>query len=131
MIPAELPSGTVTFLFTDIEGSTALWERNPLAMREAVERHLALLDRAVSDHGGVRFKTVGDAIQVAFATTAAALADRTPPHAWFVSFAPAETPRVAVAVVIEDGGGQPEVSGNRLAAPIAREVMEAVLGPAR
>jgi peptidoglycan glycosyltransferase len=51
-----------------------------------------------------------------------------PPHAWFVSFAPAEAPKVAVAVVIEDGGGQAEVSGNRLAAPIAKSVMEAVLG---
>ena len=39
---AELPSGTVTFLFTDIEGSTALWERDRAAMATAVERHLAL-----------------------------------------------------------------------------------------
>jgi predicted ATPase/class 3 adenylate cyclase/Tfp pilus assembly protein PilF len=71
---AELPSGTVTFLCTDIEGSTALWERDPLAMRRAVERHLGLLDTAVTEHGGVHFKTVGDAIQAAFATMAAALA---------------------------------------------------------
>ena len=39
----ELPCGTVTFLFTDIEGSTALWERDRQAMAAAVERHLALL----------------------------------------------------------------------------------------
>ena len=39
----DLPSGTVTFLFTDIEGSTALWERDRAAMAAAVERHLALL----------------------------------------------------------------------------------------
>ena len=39
----DLPSGTVTFLFTDIEGSTALWERDRAAMATAVERHLALL----------------------------------------------------------------------------------------
>jgi penicillin-binding protein A len=50
------------------------------------------------------------------------------PHAWFVSFAPAENPRVAVAVVIENGGGATEVSGNQLAAPVARAVMRAVLG---
>ena len=50
------------------------------------------------------------------------------PHAWFVSFAPAEDPKVAVAVVLEDGGGAAEVSGNRLAAPIAQSVMKAVLG---
>jgi peptidoglycan glycosyltransferase len=52
-----------------------------------------------------------------------------PPHAWFVSFAPSDAdPKVAVAVVIENGGGAPEVSGNALAAPIAKDVMEAVLG---
>ena len=39
----ELPSGTVTFLFTDIEGSTRLWEQDPLAMRSVVERHFSLL----------------------------------------------------------------------------------------
>lgn len=51
------------------------------------------------------------------------------PHAWFVSFAPSDTePRVAVAVVLEEGGTAPEVSGNALAAPIANAVMQAVLG---
>ena len=51
-----------------------------------------------------------------------------PPHAWFISFAPADTdPLVAVAVVVEDGGGSAEISGNGLAAPIARAVMQAVL----
>ena len=51
------------------------------------------------------------------------------PHAWFISFAPADTePKVAVAVVVEDGANQPEISGNGLAAPIAKSVMQAVLG---
>ena len=50
------------------------------------------------------------------------------PHAWFVSFAPSDTDaKVAVAVVLEDGGGAAEVSGNQLAAPIAQAVMRAVL----
>src|SRR5215212_8621047 len=44
----DLPSGTVTFLFTDIEGSTALWERDRVAMASAVERHIALLDAAIA-----------------------------------------------------------------------------------
>jgi predicted ATPase/class 3 adenylate cyclase len=70
----ELPRGTVTFLFTDIVGSTALWERNRSAMADAVERHLALLDEAITVHRGVHFKTVGDAIQAAFPTASAALA---------------------------------------------------------
>jgi penicillin-binding protein A len=51
------------------------------------------------------------------------------PHAWFVSFAPADAdPKVAVAVIVEDGAKQAEISGNGLAAPIAQAVMKAVLG---
>jgi predicted ATPase/class 3 adenylate cyclase len=68
MTGGNLPRGTVTFLFTDIEGSTALWEQDDAAMRAAVERHLALLDTAVAAHGGSLHKQVGDAIQAAFAT---------------------------------------------------------------
>ena len=44
----DLPSGTVTFLFTDIEGSTARWERDHVAMGQAVARHLTIL-RAASE----------------------------------------------------------------------------------
>jgi class 3 adenylate cyclase len=65
---ADLPSGTVTFLFTDIEGSTALWERDRTAMAQAVDRHLALLRGAIEAHGGALFKVVGDAVQAAFPT---------------------------------------------------------------
>src|SRR5215212_12135562 len=70
----ELPSGTVTFLFTDIEGSTRLWERDPVAMRTTVARHDAMLSEAVAARGGVLFKHVGDAIQAAFADPIAAVA---------------------------------------------------------
>nr|MBA3451111.1 hypothetical protein [Chloroflexia bacterium] len=49
---ADLPSGTVTFLFTDIEGSTRLWERDAAAMRTAVARHDTLLRDAVTAHHG-------------------------------------------------------------------------------
>jgi class 3 adenylate cyclase len=71
---AELPTGTVTFLFTDIEGSTALWERDRAAMAKAVDRHLVLLRAAIEIHGGVLFKIVGDAVQAAFPTAAGAIA---------------------------------------------------------
>ena len=64
----ELPSGTVTFLFTDIEGSTALWERDRVAMAAAVARHMTLLDAAIQARDGIHFKTVGDAVQAAFPT---------------------------------------------------------------
>src|SRR5215212_1035540 len=64
----DLPSGTVTFLFTDIEGSTERWERDQVAMQTAVNRHLTLLDTAIASHQGIHFKTVGDAVQAAFPT---------------------------------------------------------------
>src|SRR5215203_6769811 len=70
----DLPSGTVTFLFTDIEGSTALWERDQAAMATAVERHHTLLRTAIETHHGVLFKTVGDAVQAAFPTAPDAVA---------------------------------------------------------
>jgi predicted ATPase/class 3 adenylate cyclase len=65
---APLPGGTVAFLFTDIEGSTALWERERQTMATAVERHFTLLQDAVAAHDGVLFKTIGDAAQAAFPT---------------------------------------------------------------
>ena len=50
------------------------------------------------------------------------------PHAWFTAFAPADDPQVAVAVVVEDGGNMgEEAAGGRLAGPIAKAVMEAVI----
>ena len=63
-----LPTGTVTFLFTDIEGSTRLWERDPEEMQQALPRHDALLRQAIESHGGAIFKTVGDAFCAAFAS---------------------------------------------------------------
>jgi class 3 adenylate cyclase len=52
-----VPSGTVTFLFTDIEGSTRLWQENPSAMRAAVARHDPLERGAIEDRGRVVFST--------------------------------------------------------------------------
>jgi predicted ATPase/class 3 adenylate cyclase/DNA-binding CsgD family transcriptional regulator len=70
----DLPSGTVTFLFTDIEGSTALWEQDRAAMAKVVDRHLTLLRTAIEAHGGVLYKTVGDAVQAAFPSAPGAVA---------------------------------------------------------
>ena len=64
----DLPSGTVTILFTDIEGSTALWERDRRARAEVVVRHLALLRQAMKAHHGVLYAVVGDAVQATFVT---------------------------------------------------------------
>jgi predicted ATPase/class 3 adenylate cyclase len=64
---ADLPAGIVTFLFTDVEGSTRLFERYPQAYRDAVTRHHVILKAAVEAHGGRVFETVGDAVYAAFA----------------------------------------------------------------
>ena len=61
-----LPTGVVTLLFTDIEGSTRLWERCPDEMRDALARHDAICRDEVAHHNGVVFKTVGDASCSAF-----------------------------------------------------------------
>lgn len=69
---SQQPPAT-TFLFTDIEGSTRLWERYPEAMRRALARHDALLRASIEAHGGTIFKTVGDAFCAAFDESAQAL----------------------------------------------------------
>src|SRR6516225_2474036 len=70
----EMPVGTVTFLFTDIEGSTRLWQEDEAAMRQAVARHDQLLRDVVAGHGGVVFSTMGDGLAAAFQTASAAVA---------------------------------------------------------
>ena len=70
-----------------------------------------------------------DGVQVAGKTGTAQTSKEKPPFAWFTSFAPANDPKVAVAVMIEDANvARDDISGGALAAPIAKSVMEAVLG---
>ena len=64
----NLPSGTITFLFTDVEGSTRLWEQYPDTMPASLQAHDTLMRRALEAHNGYVFKTVGDAFCAAFAT---------------------------------------------------------------
>jgi predicted ATPase/class 3 adenylate cyclase len=70
---ATLPTGTLAFLFTDIVGSTVLWERQPQAMERALARHDALLRQAIDADGGQVVRTAGDAFHAVFTTAAAAL----------------------------------------------------------
>ncbi len=72
--PAQIPSGTVTLLFTDIEGSTRLWEAEPEAMTLGLRRHDEILRSTIEQAGGYVFKTVGDAFCAAFSTAEAGLA---------------------------------------------------------
>jgi len=71
---ADLPTGTVTFLFTDIEGSTRLWAEHRGTMGEVVERHDIIVRSAIEDNGGFVFATGGDAFSAAFPTAQDALA---------------------------------------------------------
>jgi len=68
MPQGQIPFGTVTFLFTDIEGSTKLWELHPEQMRVSLARHDELLRQAIAGANGYIFKTIGDAFCAAFAT---------------------------------------------------------------
>ena len=68
------PTGTVTFLMTDIEGSTALWERTKDAFAEALSTHHELLRREFRRHGGYEAKEAGDSFLVAFRSAGAAIA---------------------------------------------------------
>jgi class 3 adenylate cyclase len=67
------PSGTVTFLFTDIEGSTRLWQQDEQSMRTALSRHDEILRKAVADHDGTVFSSMGDGIAAAFLSASAAV----------------------------------------------------------
>jgi class 3 adenylate cyclase len=69
----QLPSGTVTFLFTDIEGSTDLAQRYPDALPSLLARHHAILRQAIEAVNGFIFKTIGDAVCAAFHTAPDAL----------------------------------------------------------
>src|SRR5947209_3182702 len=75
----ELPSGTVTFLFTDIEGSTRLWEQHPEAMEVALARHDELAARILPRHGGllIKHRGEGDSLFAVFARAADAVAAAT------------------------------------------------------
>lgn len=94
---------------------------------QTADQLTAMLVEVVED--GTGRNAAIDGVSVAGKTGTAQVGEGRSPHAWFVSFAPAEDPRVAVAVIVENGGGETEISGGRLAAPVARAVMEAALAP--
>jgi peptidoglycan glycosyltransferase len=98
------------------------------AMSSAASRDLRQMMVSVVDNGTAKPASI-DGVDVAGKTGTAQSAPDRPPYAWFVSFAPAETPAVAVAVLVQDAGvARDEISGSGLAAPIAKAVMEAVIG---
>ena len=70
---AAAPSGVVTFLFTDVEGSTRRWEADAEGMRAALAVHDEVLCRAIEEHGGWLFKHTGDGVCAAFASPRSAV----------------------------------------------------------
>src|SRR3954452_6791996 len=115
-----LPRGTVTFLFTDIEGSTALWERDRAAMANAVDRHLALLDTAITAHHGIHFKTVGDAVQAAFPTAPQAVAAAIDGQRALGAEDWSAVGGLSVRMALHAGDAAPNEQGDYLAAPLNR-----------
>jgi class 3 adenylate cyclase len=69
----HLPSGTVTFLLTDLEGSTRMWEQDPVAMKAAMVRHDEILEKAVAANQGFVFSRMGDGMAAAFGTASDAV----------------------------------------------------------
>jgi penicillin-binding protein A len=103
----------------------------PERFSEAVSGQVAadltgMMEAVVQDGTGRNAQIPG--VRVAGKTGTAQQGEGRPPNAWFIAFAPADDPKIAVAVVVEDGGTLgDEASGGRVAAPIAKQVIEAVL----
>jgi predicted ATPase/class 3 adenylate cyclase len=116
----DLPRGTVTFLFTDIEGSTERWERDRQAMAAAVARHLALLDAAINALGGVHFKTVGDGVQAAFPTAPQAVTAAVVGQRALLAEDWGEIGPLRVRMALHAGEAAPDARGDYLAAPLNR-----------
>src|SRR4051812_26136836 len=110
----DLPSGTVTFLFTDIEGSTERWERDRQGMAVANDRCVTLLDAAIEAHGGIHFKTIGDAIRAAFPTAPAALAAALDAQRTLLAEAWGEIGPIRVRMALHTGEAQPDDMGDYL-----------------
>lgn len=137
MVSAGIANGGVVMrpqLVKDVLGANTEVIQRPQPQRfaEAIDGQVAAdltrMMEAVVDNGtGKRAQIAG--VKVAGKTGTAQQGEGEPPNAWFTAFAPADDPQVAIAVVVEDGGVLGDAaSGGRVAAPIAKQVIEAVLG---
>jgi predicted ATPase/class 3 adenylate cyclase len=115
----ELPSGTVTFLFTDVEGSTKLWERYPQAMEASMARHDELLRGVMESSGGFVFKTIGDAFCVAFPSAPHALEAALAAQRALLSEAREQTGPLRTRMALHTGSAE-ERAGDYFGAPVNR-----------
>ena len=122
------------YLVREVQGPDlkSLSLAEPETYKQAVSREVAdqlrtMMESVVSSGSATSAQIPG--VRVAGKTGTAQNAPGAAPHAWFIGFAPAQDPRVAVAVIVENGGNAGnEATGGRVAAPIAKAVMQAVLG---
>jgi penicillin-binding protein A len=140
MIGAAIGNGGVEmkpYLVSELRAPDAsvLSRTKPEPLRQSVSPKIAaevtsMMELVVSDGTGTAAQIPGVAVAGKTGTAQHGLASQhLPPHAWFVSFAPAQHPTIAVAVLVEDGGSLgSDATGGAVAAPIARSVMCAVLG---
>lgn len=101
MTPITPPSGELTFLFTDVQGSSTLWEHDAPAMSAALAEHDRRLGAAVAKHGGYVFTTAGDSFAVAFPDPMSALAATV--DAQLMLDEPAPAPAIHVRMGIHTG----------------------------
>ena len=121
------------YLVASVRGGdlTVIDEASPDTLSEAISqgsaRQLTTMMKAVVASGTGQAAQISG-IEVAGKTGTAQHAVGAAPHAWFTAFAPADDPKVAVAVVVEEGGAAgTDAAGGAVAGPIAKAVMEAVL----
>jgi class 3 adenylate cyclase len=116
---ASPPTGTVTFLFTDIEGSTKLWEHDATAMEAALVRHDEILKGAIEERDGYVFKTVGDAFCCAFPTAPEALDAAIETQRRLLSEAWKESGTIRVRMALHTGAAE-ERDGDYFGPPVKR-----------
>src|SRR4051812_38450823 len=120
MVQTALPTGTVTFLYTDIESSTRRWEQHPDAMKAAVERHDAIMREAIERNGGQVFRTMGDAFCASFSLATGAFAaaldaqQALSAEQWDLEIAP-----IKVRMALHTGRGEVR-DGDYVGAPLNR-----------
>src|SRR4051794_33893078 len=103
-----LPTGTVTFLLTDVEGSTASWERAPEAMAKAIDRHYQILAEVIGLHRGVRpvEQGEGDSVVAAFSRGTDAVAAALEAQQRFASEEWPDGASIAVRMALHTGDAQ-------------------------
>jgi peptidoglycan glycosyltransferase len=135
MVAASIANGGVEmkpYLVNELVGPdlAVIDQTKPVQLRRAVSSQVAaelsqMMESVVQRGTGTSAQIPG--VRVAGKTGTAENATGQPPHAWFVAFAPAVQPKIAIAVVVENGGGNSDATGGAIAAPVAKAVIQAAL----